>query len=93
MMKFLDTKIWAKARLEEDVVTLRLYAGGCYKHLENGEPVLSVKSFDVAVPDALSKAITKALEDKREQLEGAAKTAAFKARDIAVERGEIKEVV
>lgn len=92
-MKFLDTKIWAKARLEEGVVTLRLYAGGCCKHSKNGEPVLAVKSFDVDVPEALAKALTKVLEDKREQLESAAKAAAFKAREVAVARGEIKEVV
>lgn len=92
-MKFLDTKIWAKARCEEGDVTLRLYAAGCYKTGPTGEPILAVKSFEVDVPPALEKAILKVLDDKKDVLEAAGKTAAFKARDIAVSRGEIKEVV
>lgn len=92
-MEFLDTKIWASVRLEEGAVTLRLYAGGCCKHSESGEPILAVKSFEVDPPEALVKALRKALEDKRSQLETAGKAAAFKAREIAVDRGEIKEVV
>lgn len=92
-MKFLDTKIWARARIEAGVVTLRLHGAGCYKTAKTGEPVFAAKSFDVDVPPALEKAMRDALEKYREQLETAGKAAAFKAREVAVTRGEIKEVV
>ena len=91
-MKFLDTKIWATARIEQGVVSFRIHAAGCAGAREDGSPILAVKSFDVDPPEALKNAMEVALESRKEELEAAAKTAAFDARKVAVDRREVKEV-